>query len=117
MTCFLTPLLVAVFLSVGSFFSKKFGERTRFLRLLMWGCAVGLSADHVINGELVFHPPFLTGWNPAAGIMPLLEEIVFVGGTITLSVTAFWGIMAVAPKIMSAPVFQKILSMMRGTQT
>ncbi|MEM0440410.1 MAG: hypothetical protein QXG52_03055 [Candidatus Caldarchaeum sp.] len=108
MACFLLPLTVAVLLSLAFVLSDEFRERIHLLNLLMWGCAIGLVADHVITGELVFHPPFLTGWNPAAGITSLVEEIVFTGGIITLSLTAFWSILTVAPKLTKAFVFQKI---------
>ncbi|MDW8084148.1 MAG: hypothetical protein RMI49_02985, partial [Candidatus Caldarchaeum sp.] len=107
MACFLTPLAAAVFLSVAAILSKRLNERTRLLRVLMWGCAVGLVADHVVNGELIPWPPFLTGWNPSAGLLPLFEELLYVGGAVTLSVTAFWGLALAVPKILNLPFFAK----------
>ncbi|MCS7134225.1 MAG: hypothetical protein NZ921_05475 [Candidatus Caldarchaeum sp.] len=100
-------------MSVVSLTGGRIRQSTRLLRTLMWGCAVGLVADHVVNGELVPWPPFLTGWNPAAGILPILEEVVFVGGAVTLSVTAFWGLLLAAPKLMALSPFQKF----RATRT
>ncbi|MEM4238805.1 MAG: hypothetical protein QXP49_03770 [Nitrososphaerota archaeon] len=60
MACFITPLAVAILLTILERVAPSWRRRVGLLNLLMWGGAVGLMADHVINGELVPWPPFLT---------------------------------------------------------
>lgn len=114
MACFITPLVVAIGLSLVGWLSPGLRERFSLLRILMWGGAVGLVADHVVNGELTPHPPFLTGWSPALGVQPLLEEMLFVGGPITLAITGVWGAALVVPRLLSLPAFARVRAMFRG---
>ncbi|MCS7146088.1 MAG: hypothetical protein RMJ28_05345 [Nitrososphaerota archaeon] len=114
MACFITPLVAAIVLSVAGWVSPRLRERFSLLRILMWGGAVGLVADHVVNGELVPYPPFLTGWNPASGLAPLLEELLFIGGPITLSITGLWGFMLVAPRLFSLPTLSRVRALLKG---
>lgn len=113
MACFITPLAAAILLSVLERVVPSLRGRMGLLRLLMWGGAVGLVADHVVNGELVPWPPFLTGWSPAAGLYPLLEEILLSGGLITVSISAFWGITLLIPRLRVAAILTKIRGPLR----
>ncbi|MEM1922768.1 MAG: hypothetical protein QXO86_05350 [Nitrososphaerota archaeon] len=110
MACFITPLVAAVLLSLADRRSGKWRSSLRLLTLLMWGGAAALVADHVITGELVPWPPFLTAWNPAEGLLPLLEEITFTGGAITISILGVWGVALLAPRLFSSQTIAKIRS-------
>ncbi|GBC72068.1 hypothetical protein HRbin02_01858 [Candidatus Calditenuaceae archaeon HR02] len=114
MACFITPLVVAILLSIFERAAPSWRGRVGLLSLLMWGGAVGLMADHVVKGELVPWPPFLTGWSPAAGLYPLVEEMLLTGGLITVSISAFWGIVLMIPKLRAASLLTKIRGPLRS---
>ncbi len=108
MACFITPLAVAILLSIVERAAPGW-RSVRPLSLLMWGGGIGLMADHVVNGELVPWPPFLTGWSPAAGLYPLIEEMLFTGGLITVSISAFWGaFLLLIPRLRAATLLTRI---------
>ncbi|MEM4289387.1 MAG: hypothetical protein QXQ48_03845 [Nitrososphaerota archaeon] len=113
LACFLTPLAAAIILTILDRVVTRW-KRISILNLLMWGGATGLMADHIINGELVPWPPFLTGWNPAAGIYPLIEEILFTGGLITASITALWGTVLIASKLRAILIPAKTRALFRA---
>lgn len=110
LACFITPLLAALILSVVNRRQWRWRDRFSLLTILMWGGAAALITDHVLTGELVPWPPFLTAWNPAHGLTMLLEEILFVGGTITSSIFAVWGLALVAPRLLSSQKLVRIRS-------
>ncbi len=115
MACFITPLVVAILLSMVGRAAPSWGRRLGPLSLLMWGGAVGLMADHVVNGELAPRPPFLTGWNPAAGLYPLLEEVLFTGGLITASISTLWMFALLIHRSRAAASFTKIRGPFRSS--
>lgn len=66
--------------------SRKLGWLTRML----WGGVFLLAIEHIWHGEVVPWPPFLTAMNNPADIQPMLMEILTVGGSMVLFVTAVW---------------------------
>ncbi|RNC62868.1 MAG: hypothetical protein AWM53_01891 [Candidatus Dichloromethanomonas elyunquensis] len=69
--------------------SSKLGWLTRML----WGGVFLLAIEHIWHGEVVPWPPFLTAMNNPADIQPMLMEILTVGGSMVLFVTAVWFVM------------------------
>lgn len=69
--------------------SRKLGWLTRML----WGGVFLLAIEHIWHGEVVLYPPFLTAMNNPADIMPMLTEIMTVGGSMVLFVTLVWYVM------------------------
>jgi len=57
---------------------------------MLWGGVFLLTIEHIWHGEVVPWPPFITAMNNPADIQPMLMEIVTVGGTMVLLVTAVW---------------------------
>jgi hypothetical protein len=72
--------------------SRKLGWLTRML----WGGVFLLAIEHIWHGEVVPWFPFLTAMNNPADIQPMLMEILTVGGTMVLFVTAVWFVMTLA---------------------
>ncbi|HHX94362.1 MAG TPA: hypothetical protein GX691_00850 [Clostridia bacterium] len=116
MACFLAPAAEAIIVSVikkneqrkeevalknevaasatttsetGIPWSRKLSWLTRML----WGGVFLLAIEHIWHGEVVPWPPFLTAMNNPADIQPMLMEILTVGGTMVLFVTAVWYVM------------------------
>lgn len=87
MACFLVPMTTAVVTTVTR---KKFPEKLHinWLNTMLWGGAIMSAVEHVINGEIVPYPPFLT-----AGLSSVLPEMLKVGVPMTLSIFVVWGVM------------------------
>lgn len=70
-------------------FKKKLSDNAQInlttLETMLWGGTVLLIVDHIMNGEIVFYPPFLTGEN-------ILEEILTNGVMMSAVCTAVWGL-------------------------
>ena len=71
--------------------SRKLGWLTKML----WGGVFLLAIEHIWHGEVVPWPPFLTAMSNPADIQPMLMEILTVGVTMALFVTAVWFLMTV----------------------
>lgn len=70
-------------------FSRKLG----WLSKLLWGGSALLAFEHVWHGEVTAWFPFLTG---AAEPQSMLQEMATVGVSMSLLVTAVWGVMLLA---------------------
>jgi len=57
---------------------------------MLGGGVVMLIIDHLINGELVFYPPFLTAIQNPADIPVMLQEVAVVGGFMTIAIVLVW---------------------------
>lgn len=86
MACFLVPMTVAILTSI---FRKKIPNilMINILNLLLWGGVLGLAIEHVIHGEIVPYPPFLT-----AGLEHVISEMMIIGVPMAISVSGVWGI-------------------------
>lgn len=69
---------------------KHIPERYRidWLNYMLWGGVIMLLVDHIINGEIVMHPPFFT-----RGFDEIIEEMLMVGVPMTVSVVVFWAVL------------------------
>jgi hypothetical protein len=87
MACFLAPTTAAI---VTTVIRKKIpaGYHINWLLMMLWGGVLMLLVDHVISGELVPYPPFLT-----AGIDKIVPEVIAVGIPMTIIVFAAWIVM------------------------
>jgi hypothetical protein len=61
-----------------------------WLNLMLWGGVAMLVINHLINGEVVFYPPFLTAMQNPADIPAMLQEIAIVGGLMTIAIVLIW---------------------------
>ena len=86
------PVSAAAVFKSGVSWSRKLV----WLNLMLWGGSFLLAIEHIRHGEVVPWPPFLTAMNSPAGIQPMLMEILTVGGTMVLFVTAAWFVMTLA---------------------
>jgi hypothetical protein len=100
MACFLAPLAEAIVVSAVRFSVKKkekkekivsaWNKRLALLEKMLWGGELMLIVDHLISGELVPYPPFLTATSSPETTKIMLEEIWKVGGAMCLLVTTVW---------------------------
>lgn len=75
-----------------------FSKKLSWLRNLLWGGTVLLAFEHFWHGEVVPYFPFLTAASNPQDAAEMLHEMATVGVTMTVAVTAVWGIMIVAGK-------------------
>jgi phosphoribulokinase len=92
MACFITPMATGIITTV---FRKKIPAALKisWLNIMLWGGVAMLVIDHIANGEIVLYPPFLTAMQNPAAIPSMVQEIVIVGGTMTLAVVLIWAIL------------------------
>ncbi|MDW8034379.1 MAG: hypothetical protein RMI79_05575 [Nitrososphaerota archaeon] len=85
MACFLMPMIIVV---LTSLFRKRIPSvlMINVLNFLLWGGVLGLAFEHIVHGEVVLYPPFLT-----AGLDQTVFEMVTIGIPMTLSVVGVWG--------------------------
>lgn len=101
MACFLTPLIAALIVTLLQRIVRGTGARLRTLATLLWGGSFVLAVEHVLSGELVPWPPFLTAATPA-GMPALIQEMIVVGLPMTGAVFAAWGAIQMAPKMIAS---------------
>jgi len=99
MACFIVPLVQAVATTV---YRKRHAaeiaapgapvlkHRLPDLEKMLWGGALMLIVDHVINGELTWRFPFFTALDQAGGGAVMLREMLTVGVPMSLVLTAAW---------------------------
>lgn len=94
MACFLAPTTTAI---VTSGLKKKIDPKYHldWLNTMLWGGAAMLIIEHIVHGEVVFYPPFLTAMKNPADIPVMLKEIATVGVGMTIAIFAVWVIMVV----------------------
>lgn len=68
----------------------SWSRKLTWLNNLLWGGVFLLCIEHIWHGEVVPWPPFLTAMYDPADIPIMLQEIVTVGGSMALFVTAVW---------------------------
>lgn len=89
MACFLAPMTTGI---ITMIFRKKVPAALKigWLNLMLWGGVAMLIVDHIINGEIVFYPPFLTAIQNSTDIPFLLQELTIVGGLMTIAIVFIW---------------------------
>ena len=91
MACFIVPAAVGITTTV---FKKKIPEALHigWLNLMLWGGVVMLVVDHIISGEVVLYPPFLTAMQTPAAVPLMLQEMATVGGLMTVAIVCIWAV-------------------------
>ena len=89
MACFLAPMATGI---VTTVFRKKIPAALKigWLNIMLWGGVAMLTIEHIAHGEVVFYPPFLTAMQNPADIPVMLQELVTVGGTMTIAIVLIW---------------------------
>jgi hypothetical protein len=89
MACFLAPMATGIITTV---FRKKIPAALKigWLNIMLWGGVVMLAIEHIAHGEVVFYPPFLTAMQNPADIPVMLQELVTVGGIMTITIVLVW---------------------------
>jgi hypothetical protein len=77
----------------------KWTQRLGWLNAMLWGGTVMLILDHILNGELVARPPFLTALQTSGQAGPVLREIAIVGGGMTAAVIVVWALMVLIAEL------------------
>jgi hypothetical protein len=92
MACFITPMVTGI---VTTVFRKKIPAALKisWLNIMLWGGVAMLVIEHIAQGEIVLYPPFLTAMQNPAAIPGMVQEIITVGGTMTLAIVLIWAIL------------------------
>jgi hypothetical protein len=106
MACLIAPIAVGVATTV---FRKKFPKQwhINWLNTMIFGGAIVLGVEHVIKGEIVPWPPFLTAMSTPASMAVMLEEIIAIGIPMALALISVWIVMVV--------VYEKVLLARKAT--
>jgi hypothetical protein len=64
------------------------------LEKMLWGGSVMLIVDHIINGELTWRFPFFTALDQVGGGEVMLRELLTVGLSMSVALTAVWAVYA-----------------------
>ena len=83
----------AVKLSTGNTSESKLSSVTQkltWLAGLLWGGVILLAFEHLWHGEVVPFPPFLTAMTDPIEKAQMLHEMMTVGVTMAILVTALW---------------------------
>ncbi|MEM4718113.1 MAG: hypothetical protein QXE81_05075 [Desulfurococcaceae archaeon] len=91
MACFITPLSIGLLIKViRRFLLKELSIRFDALETMLIGGSLVLMIEHILNGEIVAYPPFLTAASSPEYMPILIREITIVGGSMTIAVVATW---------------------------
>lgn len=92
MACFIAPTAAAI---IATSVRKRVPAKYHidWLILMLWGGVVMFAIEHIIKGEVVFYPPFLTAIKNPADTLAMLKEITTIGIAITIAVFIVWMIM------------------------
>jgi putative exporter of polyketide antibiotics len=112
MACFLVPAGEAIVTTViqkvvekrenkAGTISAKWSKRLGWLNIMLWGGTLMLAIDHIISGEIVAYPPFLTALQTPGDTAVMLREMATTGVAMAAAVTAVWGIMVLITEMKS----------------
>jgi hypothetical protein len=92
MACFIAPAATAV---VTTTIKKKIPKKyhIEWLNYMLWGGVVMFMVEHFIKGEIIAYPPFLSALQNPANIPAMIQEIVTLGGAMTVATIAVWLVM------------------------
>ena len=92
MACFIAPLSLGI---VTTIFRKKIPENLKigWLNIMIFGGAIMLAVEHIAHEEIILYPPFLTAMQTPAEIPVMLQEMLVMGGTMTITMVAIWAVM------------------------
>ncbi len=77
-----------------------FSQKLKWLNKLLWGGSALLAFEHVWHGEVAPWFPFLTAAGNPAEAAEMLNEMATAGISMTVLVTAVWGVMLAASNMM-----------------
>jgi hypothetical protein len=117
MACFLVPVGEAIVTTVVQKVVEKrenktgvtktsntgltWSRRLGWLNKMLWGGALMLAIDHIIGGEIIARPPFLTALQNPGDTAVMLREMATVGVAMAAAVTLVWGIMVLIAEVKS----------------
>lgn len=78
----------------------SFARKLRWLANMLWGGAVLLCFEHIWHGEVVPWFPFLTAAENPADTAVMLHEMVTIGVTMAVIITAVWAGMLGVVRVM-----------------
>ena len=99
MACLIAPATVAVITTVAR---KKIPAKyhIEWLNTMLWGGVIMLLVDHVISGEIVFYPPFLTAMRSPADTATMIKEIATTGVAMTIAILFAWMVMVLVANVL-----------------
>lgn len=77
-----------------------FSQKLKWLNKLLWGGSALLAFEHVWHGEVTPWFPFLTAAGNPTEAAEMLNEMATAGVSMTVLVTAVWGVMLVVSSMM-----------------
>lgn len=89
MACFLVPAAAAI-ITTGAKNKIPQQYHPEWLEAMLWGGVAMLLVDHLISGEFILSPPFLTAMNTPEETVKMVEEITTTGVLMTLAVFSLW---------------------------
>jgi len=117
MACFITPLLTGIIVELARRLWRNSSRVKLYLlsKMLLLGSLL-LVVEHAWHGEVTVYPPFLTAMQNPSDIPVLINEVISVGGAMTLVVTATWGAIVSLSRRIEASVKTpvRITSTLRG---
>ena len=96
MACFTVPLATAAvsFAAKGAVRKSPFARQLGTLGKMMLGGSAVLAVEHVVSGEVVFAPPFLTAVKNGE-TAEMLHEMATTGVAMTVLTGVAWAVLAV----------------------
>ena len=130
MACFLVPAAEAIIVSAAVKISEKnekakyslpkgavkhteieedshklpFSKKLSWLRNLLWGGTILLAFEHLWHCVISPFFPFLTAESNPQDTAVMLHELATVGVSMTVAVTAIWGVMLLTAKIKESKI-------------
>ena len=116
MACFVVPAAEAIVVTAAYIAAKKseqkiqapkladgnkfaaedvkitWSKRLSWLLGLLWGGVLLLAFEHFWHGEVIAYPPFLSAMSSPEDTAEMLHEMMTVGVSMAVTVTAVWGV-------------------------
>ncbi len=70
----------------------KWSEKLKYLELTLWSGSFMLAGEHIIHGEVVPFPPFLTAASSPESTVEMLKEMGTVGVAMLITLVLVWAI-------------------------
>jgi hypothetical protein len=92
MACFVAPTTVAL-ITTATRKTIPAKYHIEWLNTMLWGGVIMLIVDHIMSGEIIFSPPFLTAMRSPAEFVVALKEIATTGVAMTVAIFVVWAVM------------------------
>lgn len=83
-----------------------FSRKLKWLNNMLWGGSALLAFEHLWHGEIVPWFPFLTAASNPVETSLMLSEMATVGVSMSVLITAVWGVMLLVSKAMEKKEFK-----------